>query len=181
MLLGQGQIGIKVGPSFGNITNEGLLPSNLRTRTGAAGGVYLGTGSGVLGFGLEALYAQRGAISTQSFATADTRLDYIDVPVYLRVGIPSPGFRPYLYAGPQVSFEIQCRMANGAACASPSDRKRTDYAAVLGGGVRFGGHGVGLSVEGRYAYGLTDLSLGTVSNGASYRSRTFMLLVGIGR
>src|SRR5262245_42348185 len=80
-LAAQGEIGIKAGASFGDISNKGLLPGNLKHRTGFAGGLYFGTG-GLLGFGVEGLYAQRGAESDDAAATADTKLDYIDIPGY---------------------------------------------------------------------------------------------------
>jgi outer membrane protein with beta-barrel domain len=173
-------IGIKGGVSFGNISNKGLLPSSLETRTGGALGVYLDSGTGLVSFGIEGLYAQRGATSNQSLATAETRLDYIDVPAYLKIMVPTPGVRPFAYAGPQVSFEMKCRTAAGGRCPSGSSRKTTDFAGVIGGGVRIGGN-TGFTVEGRYVYGLTDLDLSTVTSSDSYKNRTFMLLIGVGR
>jgi hypothetical protein len=172
-------IGLKAGLSFGNISNKGLLPSNLETRTGGAGGISFTTGSGLVGFGVEGLFAQRGATSNQSLATAETRLDYIDVPVYLRVGIPVASVRPFAYAGPQVSFEVHCRTANGADCLGSTSRKKTDFAGVIGGGVRFGGKSGAVSLEGRYVYGLRDLDLSTVTSSASYKNRTFLILLGL--
>jgi len=172
-------IGIKAGLSFGNITNKGLLPSDLNTRTGGAGGISFRTSSGILGLGVEALYAQRGATSDESFATAQTRLDYIDIPVYLRVAIPTPSVRPFAYAGPQVSFEVHCRTANGADCLAQGSRKKTDYAGVIGAGLRFGGKSGGVSLEGRYVYGFRDLDLSTVTSSESYKNRTFMILLGL--
>jgi Outer membrane protein beta-barrel domain len=179
-LAAQGEFGIKAGASFGNISNKGVLPGNLKTRTGAAGGLYLGSG-GVIGFGIEGLYAQRGAKSDESFADSQTRLDYIDVPVYLKLQVPTPGIRPYGYAGPQISFEVRCKTAAGAACPDNSERKKTDYAAVIGGGVRIGSSRLGFRVEGRYVYGLADLKVSTVTSSESYKTRTFLILVGIGR
>lgn len=178
-VLAQGQIGIKAGPSFGNISNRGVLPGNLEHRTGFAGGIYLGSG-GVLGFGLEGLYAQRGVESSNVVATAETRLDYIDVPAYLKVSVPTPGIQPFIYAGPQASYEVKCRTAQGGACAdySTSDRKRWNWAGVIGAGVRIGGL---LGIEGRYIYGLTDLKPSTVTSGSSYKHRSFMILGSLGR
>jgi Outer membrane protein beta-barrel domain len=179
VLHAQGEAGLKAGVSFGNISNKGLLPGNLDTRTGFAGGLYLGYRVGFVGVGLEGLYAQRGAKSDQSFATAQTRLDYIDVPAYVKVALPTPLVQPFAYAGPQVSFEVRCHEANDAACpdAATSGRKKTDYGAVFGAGVRFGG----LGLEGRYVYGLRDLKLNTVTDTQSYKTRTFLILVSIGR
>jgi hypothetical protein len=179
-LAAQGEFGIKVGASFGNISNKGVLPGNLKTRTGLAGGLYLGSG-GVVGFGIEGLYSQRGAESDESIAPAETKVDYIDVPAYLKVTLPTPGIRPYGILGPQISFEVRCKTAAGDACPDDPNHKKTDYAAVIGGGVRIGGDRLGLRVEGRYVYGLADLKLGTVTSSESYKTRTFLILVGIGR
>jgi hypothetical protein len=179
-LAAQVEFGVKAGASFGNIQNKGLFPGNLKTRTGLAGGAFLGYRASVIGVGVEVLYAQRGALSDQSINDQWTRLDYIDIPGYLKVTIPTPGIRPFIYAGPQVSIETKCRTANGAAACPDAGRKKTDYAGVIGGGVRLGGKSLGLSLEGRYVYGLSDLKLSTVTSSESYKNRTFMVLVGIG-
>ena len=174
------QVGIKGGLSFGNISNKGLLPGNLKTRTGFAAGLYLGYGSSVVGVGAEGLYAQRGLNSDESLATSETRLDYIDIPVYLKVNIPTPGVRPYAFAGPQISLEVRCHTASGDPCPDPSTRETTDYAGVIGAGVRFGGR-TAFGIEGRYVYGLQDLKISTITSGESYKNRSFMLLLSIGK
>jgi hypothetical protein len=178
-LLAQGEAGLKAGVSFGNISNKSLLNPNLDTRTGFAAGLFLGYRVGFLGVGIEGLYAQRGAESDQSLSAAPTRLDYIDVPVYVKASLPTPLVQPFVYAGPQVSFEVRCHTASEGDCpdASASGRRKTDYAAVFGAGVRFGG----LGLEGRYVYGLRDLKLNTVSDPNSYKTRSFLILVSIGR
>jgi hypothetical protein len=181
-LAAQAEYGLKAGASFGNISNKGLLPGNLKTRIGAAGGLFLGYRAKVIGFGIEALYAQRGARSDESIADQSTHLDYVDIPGYVKVTIPTPGIRPFVYAGPQVSFEAKCRTANNTApCPDNDGRKKTDYAGIIGAGVRLGGKATGLSLEARYVYGLSDLNLSTVTASESYKNRTFMLLVGLGR
>ena len=124
----------------------------------------------LLGFGIEGLYAQRGVASS---STPDSRkLDYIDVPAYLRVNLPTPGLSPYAYAGPQVSFELHC----SDSC--PSGRPKTTTAAVIGAGVRLGAQSA-FSLEGRYLYGLSDLKLNTVTSSQSYKTRSFLILAGI--
>lgn len=180
-LSAQTEVGLKVGMTFGDISNKGALPGNLETRNGVAGGLFLGARGGVVGVGIEGLYAQRGLRSDQSLATARTRLDYIDVPAYLRVVLPTPGVRPFAYAGPQVSFEIGCHRANGADCQpdNVTGRPGTTYAGILGAGVRLGGR-IGLTVEGRYVYGLTDLKLETLTSNESFKHRTFLILIGVG-
>ena len=180
-LLAQPAIGIKGGASFGDISNKGLLPGNLKHRTGLAGGLYLGSG-GMIGVGIEGLYAQRGVESEEATAIAETRLDYIDVPAYLKVRIPTPAIKPFVYAGPQVSYEVKCRTGVGGDCGdySTTGRKRWDYAGIIGAGIRFGG-AVGFGIEGRYVYGLKDLKPSTITSGESYKTRSFLILGSIGR
>lgn len=167
------QMAVKGGFSFGNVSNRGVLPGDLQQRTGFAVGLALGPGRNMFGFGVEALYAQRGVISTST--PAERKLDYVDVPVYLRVLFPSPGIAPYAFAGPQASFELRCR-AGDAACPT-SDRPRTTYAGVIGGGARLGAASA-FTIEGRYVYGLTDLKLSTVTSADSYKTRSFLILAG---
>jgi len=167
------EVAVKAGASFGNISNKGLLPGNLENRTGFAAGVGFAT-RGVVGLAVEGLFAQRGVESTTDID--ERKLDYVDVPVYLRVMLPTSSVRPFAYAGPQVSFELRCR--SGPVDCADGTRKKTSYAAVIGGGVRFGGWR-GFLVEGRYVYGLDDLKLGTVTSEDSYQTRSFLLLVGL--
>ena len=167
-----GGIVLKGGLSYGGVSNSGVFPGEARTRNGAAIGIGLVTRKRV-GFGLEGLYAQRGITGS---AGNSRELDYIDVPLYLRISALNPVIQPFAYAGPQVSFELRCD-SNGGTC--PSGREKVSYAGAIGGGVRLPRLG-GLSVEGRYVYGLTDLKLGTISDSESYRTRSFMLLFGFG-
>jgi hypothetical protein len=177
----QGEFGVKGGVTFGNISNKGVLPGNLKTRTGFAGGLYAGMRFTAVGIGIEGLYAQRGVKSDEPIATANTKLDYIDVPAYVKLTIPTPGIAPFIYAGPQVSFEVRCHTANDGPCGASPNRKKTDYAGVIGAGLHFGSPGkLGVGIEGRFVYGLRDLKLDTVTSSTSYKNRTFMILGSIG-
>lgn len=169
-----GGLGIKGGLSFGNISNGGAFPGTVAQRSGFAVGLSANTG-GVLGLGIEGLYAQRGF--NNSVATDARHLDYIDVPVYVRLAAPMGTFAPFVYAGPQGSYELKCVTDNGN-CPDVG-RPKVTYAGVIGVGVAFGMlHG--LSVEGRYIYGLSDLKLDTITNSNSYRTRSLLVLVGLG-
>ena len=173
-LRAQAALGIKGGLSYGNVSNRGVLPGSLSGRTGFAVGLAFGNPSGLLGFGVEGLYAQRGVLSPAD--SNSRKLDYVDVPAYLRVMILTTSLAPYLYAGPQVSFELRCRTGNGAC--PEADRPKTTAAAVIGGGVRLGSQS-GFTIEGRYIYGLTDLKLSTVTSSNSYKTRSFLILAGL--
>jgi hypothetical protein len=171
----QAQVGIKGGVSHGNISNSGALPGDLGSRTGFTVGLSVASApTSVVGLGLEGMYTQRGANSAGNASSFE--LDYVDVPLYLRLAVPSPGLQPFVYAGPQVSFEVRCR-TGVAECEDDSDRPSITYAGVIGAGLRLG-EASGLSVEGRYVYGLRDLDLGTVTDEQSYKHRSFQFLLG---
>ena len=170
----QSGIEVKGGFSYGNVSNRGLLPGALRERTGFAVGVGVGVSRNLLAFGAEALYAQRG-VESSSEPDSSRKLDYVDVPLYVRAALPLASVTPFAYAGPQLSFEVRCR--SGDAACPDTDRPMTSYAAVIGGGVRLGKPG-GFSLEGRYVYGLTDLKLSTVTSADSYQTRSFLILGG---
>ena len=169
-----GGLSVKGGLSYGNVSNSGVLPGSVTQRSGFAVGLSAITG-GAFGLGVEVLYAERGISSS---VTADERhLNYIDIPVYLRLAVPSAALTPFAYVGPQASFELKC--GAGSLNCPDTGRPKASFAGVIGAGVRFGAlHG--LSVEGRYVYGLTDLKLSTVSTSTSYQTRSFLLLAGIG-
>jgi len=168
-------VGALVGYSFGAVPSASApVLGTLKARDGIAIGLGV-EGSAPLGFGINALYAQRGY--TSSVTGYSQQLSYIDVPVYLKLSIPTPLISPFGFVGPQASFELDCSAGAGGSC--PSGRAKVTYAGVAGIGAKFGILG-GLSLQGRYVYNLTDLDYSTVSNAGSYKNRSFMLLVGFG-
>ena len=162
-------LAIKGGVSFGDVSNSGVLPGDVEMRTGFAIGV-AAFSPGPVGFGIEALYAQRGVTGDE---TIDSReLEYIDIPLYLRVALPNPAVTPYAYLGPQISYELGCD-AGDDSCPE-SDRPQWPTAGVIGAGVAIGDQR--FSIEGRYIYGISDLNVGTVTDEDSYEDRSFMIL-----
>ena len=165
--------GVLGGYSYGSApSTNGLSVGTLKANSGFAIGAGL-EGSGVIRLGLNALYAQRGYQSTT--AGYSQKLTYIDVPVYVKLSIPTPLISPFGLVGAQGSLQINCD-AGGGTC--PTGDKTT-YAGILGVGAKFGILG-GLSLQGRYIYGLKNLNYSTVTTAANYTQRSFMLLAGIG-
>src|SRR5579864_5161822 len=99
-------LGVIGGLTWGSTpNNNGALPGTLKANSGFAVGLAAESG-GVIGFGINGLYAQRGFTSTTTGVSS--KLSYIDVPLYLRLSIPNPVITPFAYAGPQGSFELNC-------------------------------------------------------------------------
>ena len=167
-------LGILGGWGYGAVPNTNSYgPGTLHSNDGFAIGLSAQTG-GAIGVGVDGLYAQRGF---KSSVIGDSRqLSYIDVPLYLRLAIPNHMVVPFVLAGPQISFELNCD-ANGGNC--PSGRDKVTYDGVFAAGLKFPqlAH---LSVQARYLYGLQNLNYNTTSNQSNYHDRSFMLLLGIG-
>ena len=123
-------LGVLGGLSWGSTPGQGALPGTLKANSGFAVGLAAESG-GVIGFGINGLYAQRGF--TSSVTGSSSKLNYIDVPVYLRLSIPNDMITPFAFVGPQASFELGCEGGN-----CPSGRPKVTYAGVIGAGVRLG-------------------------------------------
>jgi opacity protein-like surface antigen len=166
------QLRLKGGVSFSDVTNTGALPGTPKQRSGFTVGLGLEP-RGMVGLGVEGLWARRGLDNSNTIYARET--DYLDIPTYLRVQLPIPSFAPFAYAGPQWSYELKCT-SNSADC-PPTDKSKWTYAGVIGAGLRLTG---GLSLEGRYMYGLSDLKYSTLTTSANYKTRSFLILAGIG-
>jgi hypothetical protein len=169
-------VGIKAGLSFGNVNTSGVDPGNLEGRSGFTVGLSLGTAgdSAPLGLRLEGLYSRRGVNAAND--PDSRRIDFADVPVMLELKLPVPALAPFVYGGPQVSYQLRC-VTDAGDC--PETNDGFSYAAVVGAGLRLGG-ATAITLEGRYMYGLTDFTWTTISNSESYRTRQFLILAGFG-
>ncbi len=175
-LTAQVEFGVKGGVSFGNISNKGVLPGDLHDRTGFAAGAAVDWLFIPIGIGVEALIAQRGV--TSDVPGAERKLDYIDIPVYAKFQIPIPAIAPFAYIGPQISFELRCRDDDDD-CPDVG-RAKTDYAGIIGAGVKIGSiNEFGITIEGRYIYGLRDLNISTITSDESFKTRSFLILAGL--
>ncbi|HET9949174.1 MAG TPA: porin family protein [Longimicrobiales bacterium] len=170
----EAQAAIKGGVSFGDVSNSGVLPGDVEGRTGFTIGLSLFS-PGPIGIGLEVFYSERGVTGRE--APASRELEYIDVPLLLRAAIPTGSVAPYAFAGPQISYELDC--SSGDESCPDSGRPQWPTAGVIGAGIAFG-ENMNFSIEGRYVYGLSDLDLETITTSESYEDRSFMILGAIG-
>ena len=166
----QSSIGIKAGLSYATLSNKS---PDFDARTGLAAGIAFDLRSGLIGIQPEVLYVQKGVTATGTPSGTAPKLDYVDVPVLLKLTLGTPGIQPMIYAGPSAGFRLSCKVLE-ATCPSGTV-KSTDWGAVLGGGVRIGGN-KGITLEGRYTWGLKDIH--DVSAGVDQKTRTFLALAG---
>ncbi|MEP6591542.1 MAG: porin family protein [Gemmatimonadota bacterium] len=167
----QTTIGLKGGLSFATLSNK---HPDWDTRTGFAAGIALDMRAGPIGIQPELLYVQKGVKGDGSPSSDAPKLDYAEVPVLLKVTIPLPALQPFVYAGPSIGFRLSCKL--GEVDCGSGVIKSTDFGAALGGGIRLGGN-KGLTLEGRYMWGLKDVH--NLTSGVESRTRTFLVLAGV--
>ena len=168
-----GQIlGVVGGVGYGSTPSaNSVVPGDLRANSGATIGLSV-EGYDRFGLGMNAMIAQRGY--TSDVAGGSQKLTYLEVPVYLKLSAPGYRVTPFAIAGPQASYEMSC---DGGEC--PAGRTRVIYSGVVGAGARFE-RLRGVSIQGRYAFGLNALNYSTATTAARYKPQSFMLLVGVG-
>lgn len=116
----------------------------------------------------EVMYVAKGA--------EDVELGNIDVPVLLKFDFSLLVLNLYAVAGPYASFNISCDIPEVSPGVDPcDDLKDTDFGGIVGAGLRLGGDR-GVSLEGRYQFGVTGLD----DSGATFdpKTQTIFLLLG---
>ncbi len=115
----------------------------------------------------EVLYSQKGAKESIGGDEVKLKVDYVEVPLLLKLNIPIEGSKvhPSVYAGPAVAFKASCKLAAdiGGVSASEScddaglEIKSTDFGLAFGGGVSFDVGGAEVGVDVRYTLGLSSI------------------------
>lgn len=149
----------------------------------------------------EAYYRQKGARSVAEFnqqvfeeGAAEIGLDYVEIPVLLRVNLPTVGerFVPYVNGGPAFAWKIDCGIRfqgeTGTAEQDCDDLQEGNFeetlrsyeqGLVLGGGVDIavlGGIGA-INIDARMTRGLSRINE-TAQGGAEVRNRAFSVMLG---
>ncbi len=131
----------------------------------------------------EFLYSSKGVTGNDTDVDATLKMDYVEVPVLLRVEVPtSGGVKPFLYGGPAVSFKARCKIevsgqgvninSNCDELESPGMKLKTvDYGLVGGGGLAFDVGGRTFSIGARY-----DHSLGKIADASDSKHRVISVL-----
>jgi Outer membrane protein beta-barrel domain len=154
--------GVKAGVNFANLNFEGVAPANSQFALQA-----------------EALFSQKGAKSEEEGFSSRISLNYIDIPVLARFSTPaSSGASFHVFAGPSFGFKTSAEATSefdGEEETEDLDDqvKGFDLGLVLGAGVEFGR----LVIDGRYAWGMTDINEDE-DEGVKVKTRTFSIMAG---
>ena len=165
----QVEIGVKAGLTFATISESNLSP-NFESKTGFAAGVHFGFPLGK-NFMLqpEALITQQGAGVSDS--DGEIKLNYLQIPLNLRLNFGSGNVRPFILAGPYAAFKLSCDIDDSFDDDCDNDISGTDYGFDFGGGIKFSN----FFIEARYNLGLADVSELELDS----KQRVFMVMVGI--
>ncbi len=200
------RVGVYLGSSIatiasdeGPIVSEAVLGFEQKRRIGLQGGLWLNKPlSGSLSLQPELHFTQKGlGFSGSAFEPGEgstdfdlsLNLSYAELPVLLRAdfGQADGGVRPFVLAGPVVSYQISCSIEASIAtfstsrdCSEDLDAdeqiNKLDVGAALGGGLAFRLSGREVTAGLRYTHGLRSLS----KQGESATNQNFSVLFGLG-
>jgi hypothetical protein len=177
-------VGIKGGFALSKFSVTDVEAPNFMNMPAPMAGLFFSVGLGPLSIQPEVYYARMGAKTEFEGATVKYQLDYIHAPVLLKLKvIPVGPVRPIIYAGGYYSYLLNAKGVmtfEGETEEGDLDDmfKKSDYGVVGGVGLEFKLPGILFSIEGRYNFGLANISAeGEEGEG---KNRSMMALVGIG-
>jgi len=171
---GQTAVGIKAGLNVAKLNFEDDSSESIKTLSGLVAGLFITTPiNDNVGFRIEGLYSQQGAKIEFGSDSGKAKVNYINVPVLLTAGPSSSGnTRFYVATGPQVGFRMTAKTEFDGTTEDIKDEvKSTDFSWVAGLGLESGN----ISVDARYALGLTDVS----KDSDTVKNRVFSVTVGV--
>lgn len=169
--------GIKIGPTFDEFSGESLDFDN---RTGIHAGIFLGgSRENVLGLQTEINWLRKKTELVanrleSSPLTRDIRIDYLQIPVLLRLnaGSSSPnGFAAFGVIGPAIEFKIADEVEGFTL---DDGFEGADVSLLFGGGIEV----ARIIVEGRYEKGLRRIN-NTFSDFSEIKKQSFTILFGV--
>lgn len=177
-------LGLKGGVSLSRV-NADLFDTD--NRSGFVGGVHGRFDlTPMIGVQPELLFVRKGAklfstnvtIGGTTFGSVGTTLDvdYLEIPVLLRLSAPNTGpVGLHLLGGPVASFKLDEKLSTTGLIGVSLDSdqvKTSDFGLALGAGATIRNGGMNLLAEGRYTFGLSNVSDlpfgGEVKNGSFY-------------
>lgn len=182
--------GVKGGLSIANLTGDDAEDPDWRT--GFAGGVFMTYAfTPSVSIQPEALFLVKGAkdsfVEDGDLVEGKFRLDYIEIPLLLRVESAMLVNRTtaYVLGGPSIAFNTKCSMTGALGNVSATfgcdeldlEIRDVDFNLLGGIGVGLALRDLNLFVEGRYHYGLTKLE--DIDDADDVRNQAFSVLAGI--
>ena len=154
------QFGIKLGGNMAKVTGADAqdIEGTLKSKVGFTGGIFLAFHlSRVVTIQWEALYTMKGAAfeytDLEDTYTEKLYGNYIEIPLLLKLTIPTPGIQPFVFAGPSVGFKLSEKIQINGEDIPLEEKllKNNDYGAIFGAGLNLGRN---FMLDVRYSMGL---------------------------
>ncbi len=172
----------------GGWLNSGFIgedASSQDQKSGFNAGFFLNVtaANGIIGFQPEVLFSQKGSTIQAGNIREDYELNYVDIPVLMKLSLPLDVLRPNVFVGPYASFKVSetytyTETVTDFSTQSEGNTKDFDYGAVFGGGLDIHLDNIILSVDGRYNLGLQELE--KVEEPKDIKNGSFGLNIGVG-
>lgn len=168
-------LGVKGGVNSATIQSDSS--PDIGSRWGAVGGLFLGARiTDMVGLQVEGLFSQRGGIDETPGSDVKFLVNYIDVPVMLKLGRASDdGIGFHALAGAQASYKLKAEASSellGVTVDLDDELEDLDLSAVFGVGVEKGR----FSLDALYVLGLSNIA---TTQGEDAKNRTIRVMVGV--
>jgi len=179
-------VGLKAGYSSSQfaLSSGGEIPFDWGPLSSFTGGIYFSLGLGFISVQPEILYTRMGGRFAVDADSLEFRLDYVQVPVLLKLNIiPAGPIRPFIYGGAYGGYLVKATGVMVVDGVTDSEDikdsfQEFDYGVLGGVGLTFKLVGIALTIEGRYNYGLQNLYI-EPAEGEFMRNTSMVGLVGI--
>lgn len=171
-------VGLKAGPNFANIDTDASAGENYKSRTGFHLGAFALIRGEKFGFQPEIIFSQQGSKFKYSGSPdLKANFSYVNIPLIFKL-YTIAGIN--LQVGPQIGLLTSAEsedynVANGQITENDikDDLKKTDVSLALGVGWDLP---LGLSIDGRYNWGLSDINSG--ASAGSVKNQVWQISVG---
>lgn len=180
-------VGIQGGVNFSNVDfKANTLTFSFDRRTGGVGGLFFADDFNKnMGLQVDVLFSQKGTKATMPFepGALEIRVDYLEIPVLLRVNVPNANgsvvFR--VFGGPSFAAKLRDQQlfdGDELPADEKADLKSYDIGFTVGGALELGKRFV---VDGRYTFGLVNIDDDPedLAEDVSIKSKTFTVMVGL--
>ncbi len=139
---------------------------------------------GFLSIQPELLYIQKGVGAKSGNTTADVHINYLELPVLVKISFGSETIKGYVNAGPSIGYALSGKTKIGSTTSKitfDDTDNRTDFGLQFGGGVGFQAGPGSILLDLRYGYGLTNTSkTPSGGNSSDYKSQNRVVAVSVG-
>jgi len=168
-------LGLEAGANFNNFIGSSVSGSSLTgSRLGFVGGGFLSLNFGnSFAIQPEVLYEQKGGADTSNNTY---QLDYIEVPVLLKLSLGTPVVNPGILLGPSFSWNTVAQVANNGNTSAITNANGSDVGFILGAEIKFDK----FLITGRYELGFNNVvnAIGGSSTNNNIQNGTITLMAG---